>query len=346
MTSAETAAADPVGNGAQPAADVAGSPAAPSATEKPDEVKPSAAAPAGTPQTGQQSAQAGPERPTGPRKTGTDVIVRSVGVALTLLAVVILGFVCYLYFLSGVQEARAQTTLYARLQGELSQGIAPTGPTGPLGPTVPGSPVAILSIPAIGLHNDVVVEGTSPENLTLGPGHLRDTPLPGQAGISVIFGRRATFGGPFGQLPQVRRGDVVVAITSQGTARYTVTSVSDSDHPVPFSSEPNQLLLVTADSSFAPAHYIEVAARLTTAAQPEPGGLPTVGSDETALGRDFYALIPAMAWALALAATAIAGSIAAARWARWPAWIATIPVVIAITWNLYQSLTALLPNLY
>jgi sortase A len=296
---------------------------------------------------GGKGAQPAAATPAAPRKAGgRDTIVRSVGVALTLLAVVILGFVGYLYFLSGVQEARAQTTLYARMQGELSQAIAPTGPTGPLGPTAPGSPVAILSIPAIGLRGEVVVEGTSPENLTLGPGHLRDTPLPGQAGISVIFGRRATFGGPFSQLPQLRPGDVVTAITSQGTAHYTVTTVSDSDRPVPFSSEPNQLLLVTADSSVAPSHYIEVAARLTTAAQPEPGGLPAVGTDETALSRDYFALIPAMAWALALAATAIAGSIAAARWARWPAYIATVPIVIAIVWNLYQSLTGLLPNLY
>ncbi|MBV9383123.1 MAG: sortase [Streptosporangiaceae bacterium] len=279
------------------------------------------------------------------RPLDRDTIVRSVGVSLTLLAVVVLGFIGYLYFLSGVQEARAQTTLYAQLEGQLSQAIAPTGPS-TAGPIAPGSPVAILNIPATGLHNEVVVEGTSPENLTLGPGHLRDTPLPGQAGISVLFGRRATFGGPFAQLPQVTPGAVVIVTTSQGTARYVVTTTADSARPVPFSSAPNQLLLVTADSSFAPAHYIEVAARLTTAPQPEPGGLPSVGTDEAALGRDFFALIPAMAWALALAATAIAGSIAAGRWARWPAWIATIPVVIAVTWNLYQSLTALLPNLY
>jgi hypothetical protein len=59
----------------------------------------------------------------------------------------------------------------------------------------------------------------------------------------------------------------------------------------------NTLLLVTADSSLTPAHYVEVEAKLTTAA-------------------------------------------------RWPAWIAAIPVIIAITWNLYQTLSALLPNLY
>lgn len=72
----------------------------------------------------------------------------------------------------------------------------------------------------------------------------------------------------------------------------------------------------------------------------------SVGSSEVALGRDSYALIPAMAWAIALAAAALLGSLAAGRWARWPAWMVTIPVILAIVWNLFESLSALLPNVY
>jgi sortase A len=297
---------------------------------------------------------------TGPRSS--DGVLRSVGLTLTLLAVVILGFVGYLYFLSGVQEARAQTTLYAKLQGELSQAVAPTGPVIPGHPAspaslaaVPGDPVALLDIPAIGVSAMVVVEGTTPENLTLGPGHLRDTALPGQAGVSVIFGRRATFGAPFGGLPLLQKGDLITTTTSQGVARYQVLAVSDSAKPVPFSEIPDQLLLVTADSRIAPAHYIEVEAKfldvmVAGSAQatpfPESGYLPQVGTAETALGRDLYALIPAMAWAIALAAMALLGSFLATRWARWPAWIVAVPVLVTIIWNLYQNLSALLPNLY
>jgi sortase A len=298
----------------------------------------------------------------GGKPRSSDNALSSVGIALTLLAVVILGFVGYLYFLSGVQEARAQTNLYARLQGELAQAVAPTGPVIPGHPAspaslaaVPGDPVAVLDIPAIGISNMVIVEGTSPENLTLGPGHLRDTPLPGQAGVSVVFGRRATFGGPFGNLPLLKKGAVITTITSQGEARYKVIAVSDSNQPVPFSQLPNQLLLVTADSKIAPAHYIEVEAKFVDAvvadtAQPTPfpesGYFPQVSAAEAALGRDSYALIPAMAWAIALAAAATLGSYLAAKWARWPAWIVTIPVLAAIIWNLYEALSALLPNLY
>lgn len=267
-------------------------------------------------------------------------VLRSVGVTITLLATVLLAFVGYLYFLSGVQEARAQTTLFAKLQGELGQAIAP------LGSTTPGAPVAILNIPSIGIHDTVVVEGTSPENLTDGPGLLRDTVLPGQAGISVIFGRRATFGAPFARLPQLRNGDIITAVTGQGVSAYEVISVSSSARPVPFSQINNQLLLVTADSSLTPAHYVEVEAKLTTAAQQEPGGLPPIAPAEVALGRDAYALIPAMAWAIALAVVAFTGSFLAVKWARWPAWIAATPVLIAIIWNLFQAVSALLPNLY
>lgn len=291
----------------------------------------------------------------------SDTTVRAVGLALTLLAVVVLGFVGYLYFLSGVQEARAQTTLFARLRGELSQETAPTGPAIPSRPVspaslaaVPGDPVSVLSIPAIGVHSMVVVEGTSPENLTLGPGHLRDTPLPGQTGVSVVFGRRATFGAPFGSLPELRKGDLISTTTSQGLATYQVIAISDSSKPVPFSEIPNQLLLVTADSGITPAHYIEVEAKFvdtvvagtrSTTPFPASGYLPAVSAAEAALGRDFYALIPAMAWAIALAAAALLGSFLGVRWARWPAWIVTVPVLLAIIWNLYQSLSALLPNL-
>ena len=199
----------------------------------------------------QAQAQAAPK----PKGRSSDNVVRAIGVTLTLLALLILGFVSYLYAFSGVQEARSQTELYARLQGELGQGVAPTGPVIPGHPVtpaslaaVPGDPIALLNIPAIHLKNVVIVEGTSPETMTLGPGHLRDTPFPGQGGISVVFGRRATFGAPFADVPRLKKGDLITTVTSQGPARYEVIAVSDSSKPVPFSELSNQLLLLTADS--------------------------------------------------------------------------------------------------
>src|SRR6202035_1267988 len=84
------------------------------------------------------------------------------------------------------------TILYTKLQAELA-GVQ--GEAAPLGPTAAGAPVAILNIPSIGVRDLVVVQGTTPENLTAGPGHRPDTPLPGQPGVAAIYGRRAPLGG-------------------------------------------------------------------------------------------------------------------------------------------------------
>jgi len=48
--------------------------------------------------------------------------------------------------------------------------------------------------------SQVVVGGTSAGDLESAPGHRRDTALPGQVGVSLIYGRAVTFGAPFGQL--------------------------------------------------------------------------------------------------------------------------------------------------
>ena len=73
---------------------------------------------------GKGKAESAPEA----KGRSSDNVVHAIGVAVTPLALLILGFVSYLSVLSGVQEARSQTELYARLQGELAQGTAPTGP--------------------------------------------------------------------------------------------------------------------------------------------------------------------------------------------------------------------------
>ncbi len=275
---------------------------------------------------------------------GTDraATARAAGIGLTLLGLFILGFVGYLYGLSGIQEARAQSTAYATFRSELSQLGQQTAP---LGPTTPGNPVAILNIPEIGIRNMIVVEGTSPENLDLGPGHLRDSPLPGQSGVSEIFGRRATFGAPFGRLTQLRRGDTLTVITGQGTARYTVVAMGDSARLVE-DPDSNRLLLVTSCSAYVPASFCYDDAELTSAAQPGPANRPEITAAEMPLGGDSSALVLTMVWGLALAIISAAGTTAAARWSPWVAYLAAVPLALAVLWNLYQSLSALLPNVY
>jgi len=272
----------------------------------------------------------GPERP----------ILAAFGAGLLLLAVLALGLAGYLYFLSGVQEARAQTILYTQLQYELANQVAP------LGPTAPGSPVAVLNIPAIGIRDMVVVQGTSPENMTLGPGHLRDTPMPGQEGLSEIFGRRATFGAPFARLDDLRPGDYIITITGQGRSVYRVAAIGTSQAVRIVDPAPNRLLLVTAASPVVPSYYIEVDARLISVTRPGPPVVRVLNAPELALAGDDGALVLTFIWGVALAAVSAVGTYAALRWNLWAAYLAAVPLAIAVLWCLYQSLSALLPNVY
>jgi sortase A len=279
-------------------------------------------------------AEAGKER-----TPGVPSASRSVALSILLLALLIVGFVGYLLGVSGIQEASDQHRLYTTLVNEFGQEI------GPLGPTKPGSPVAVMNIPAIGVKDMVVVEGTSPEDLTAGPGHLRNTPLPGQIGMSVIYGRRVTFGAPFGQLIDLRPGDEITTITQQGRSVYKVAAIGDSQHPV-LDQNLNRLVLLTASSTNVPAYYLEVDADLVSRANNGPVQMPVIGPTEKALAGDPGALIGTMIWGLALVILAVGGAVAAAQWSPWLTYLVVVPAVLAVVWNMYENLAALLPNLY
>ena len=274
--------------------------------------------------------------------------LRATGIALLLAAAFLLGFAGFLYGLSGLQESRSQAVMFTRLRFELAGGLAPLGWTTPgRGVTADGTPIAILDIPRIGVHNMVVVQGTSSETLTLGPGHLRDSPFPGQPGVSEIFGRQATFGGPFARLGQLRRGDTIRVATGEGWSTYVVAALAPSTKTIR-DPAPNRLLLLTATPAVAPAYYLTVDARLTSAVHGSPGVAPVISSTELPLAGDHsgLALTAAMEWALALALVSAGAVFAALRWSRWAAYLASAPLILAVLWNLYQSLAALLPNLY
>jgi sortase A len=267
------------------------------------------------------------------------LVVRCVGASLLLLGLLTGGFLAYLFGVSRVQEAAGQSRLYSTFAGKLGQDL------GPLGPTGLGQPVAILDIASIGLHNVVVVEGTTAAQLDLGPGHLRNTPLPGQLGLSVIYGRRATFGAPFARLGELRPGEEITTYTQQGKSVYRVVAVGDSQHPVT-DSNLNRLALLTSSSAGIPAYYLEIDADLITPAHNGPVQMPAIGPAEQAMAGDSGALVLAMLWGLALVLTGLGGAVAAARWSGWPVYLVIVPAVLAIVWNLYESLAGLLPNLY
>ncbi len=88
-------------------------------------------------------------------------------------------------------------------------------------PTV-GESFAFMNIPKIGIEDLVLYEGVDLGTLKSGPGHMPDTPLPGQAGNSVISGHRTTYGRPFFDFDLLEVGDRIEVQSATGVHVYEV----------------------------------------------------------------------------------------------------------------------------
>lgn len=287
-----------------------------------------------------QPQSAAAPQPPQPRPTANQHgVLLGVGLSLTLAALLMIGFAVYLYGLSGLSEARAQTNLYKTFSAELALATAPVGPT------TEGAPVAILNIPSLGISDLVVVEGTTSGDLANGPGHVRASVLPGQPGVSVVYGRAATFGAPFAKLLQLNRGDKISVTTGQGVSTYQVESFGTAASPAPDPTA-DRLILETANSTVFPNGAVMVSADLRTPEQANPGGWPAITPQEYYLAGDPSALIPLVLWSQALLLTSVGAVVAANRWSRWSAYLCATPLALALAWAVYENLAILLPNLY
>jgi sortase A len=271
--------------------------------------------------------------------------------ALITLSVTLLGFAAWMVFFSRLDYDRVQYNDYANFRTGLAQATAPTGPTQPSNPKValaPGTPVAVLRIPEIGL-DAVVLEGTSGAVLEGGPGHLRDTPLPGQAGISELFGRRAGYGGVFSRISSLRPGETFTVTTGLGVARYRVVDIRRAGDAVPALTGPGRLILATADGPpFAPTGVLRVDADLVSAAQATSGPLITPADlplDEQLMATNSVAWVWLVLWGIPLALAASAVGWLSQRWGRWQAWIVAVPVLGYLGLAVADQVTQLLPNL-
>jgi LPXTG-site transpeptidase (sortase) family protein len=270
------------------------------------------------------------------------------GAALTVLAALLLGFVVNLTVLGHIEHARAQQNGYDRLRAELALGTTPVGRFDDNGKPVPtGAPVAVLHIKTIGLR-EVVFQGTSSEALTSGPGHRRDTPLPGQPGTSIIMGRQWGYGSPFNHLYRLRPGDRITVTTGQGQQEYKVTDLRRAGDPLPaqLAAGQGRLLLMTATGGlYTPSGVLRVDAELVSAVQPAPAVGGGIDAAEQPLAGDQSAWLPILLWLQGLLVAAVALTWTFRRWGRWQTWICGLPVLTAIVVGLSGAATGLLPNL-
>ena len=285
----------------------------------------------------------------GPSRRPARSVPRAVLVAIpATVALLAVWFLLYGLVLTGVQQHVAQSRLYDDYRLQLASETAPLGE-----PVKAGSPVAIIDAPSAGIHNLVVVEGTTSRQLMSGPGHLGDTPLPGQVGTSVILGRSVMFGGPFGRITQMPAGDVVTVTTGQGVFHYRVEDVRHAGSSLPprLRAGGSRLTLVTSESGgwqsgWAPTHTVYVDAVLAGKAQPVPSRLPaTVSPASLPMHNDPSAAVELIFWLEGLVLVALAAAWAWVRWGRFEAWIVGTPVFLAVLWGTSDALARFLPNL-
>ena len=85
-----------------------------------------------------------------------------------------------------------------------------------------GKALGRLTVPRMGLKT-VFVHGTRwGPDLSQGPGHFTQTSLPGVGRTMAIAGHRTTFGAPFRNIDDLRRGDQITVELPYATFRYRV----------------------------------------------------------------------------------------------------------------------------
>jgi sortase (surface protein transpeptidase) len=273
------------------------------------------------------------------------------GAALLTLAVLLLSFVAYATTFSWLQYNRAQGLEYNELRSSLAQATTPVGQLDNNGVlVVPGTPVALLSIPALGI-SQVVAEGTTGSVLRSGPGHRRDSVMPGQAGVSVIMGRQTTFGGPFGSIDQLVPGSTITVTTGQGLNTFRVIDVRHQNDPPPTAIPvgDGRLELITADGlPLLPAGGLYVDAELVSKVQTTPSlvlSYPALPVEERAMGQDVSS------WGVAGAAFALFVVVALVLawlwrvWGRRQVWLVGVPIVVVLAATVADQVLNALPNL-
>ncbi|WP_037731630.1 MULTISPECIES: class E sortase [unclassified Streptomyces] len=231
------------------------------------------------------------------------LVVRTLSeLSITVGALIVL-FVCYVLFWTGVRANRAMDGEIDRLEDRWATGpvsVADPVPPGygrPLGLRFPfpapaavpyrdGRAFAVMYVPRLGRSwHKPVLEGTGTGTLKKGLGHYANTARLGAVGNFAVAGQRRTYGDPFKDFPRLRKGDEVVL--TDGRTRYTheidrapyrtvPTDVAVID-PVPrksgYTVPGRYLTLTTCDPEWGHSHRLITRGHLEST-QPVEDGMP------------------------------------------------------------------------
>ena len=222
-------------------------------------------------------------------------VLGAIGRTCITAGVLILLFVAYQLWGTGIREAQAQNALESEFEERIvdvedtttttvpdqpdapAETPAATEPLPPPPPPADGDAVARLRIPDIDVDK-IVVEGVQVSDLKRGPGHYPDSPLPGQPGNAAIAGHRTTYGAPFNRLDELEQGDEILVTTAQGAFRYEVQRqliVNPDQVEVLDEFGDDRLTLTACHPKYSARQRIVVVASLVGDAAPGPATGPS-----------------------------------------------------------------------
>lgn len=177
------------------------------------------------------------------RKATALLARQKLSAVLMLIGIGLLGYVGSEYW----AMHREQEALRQQWQQQQAASSSTTVTT----PVAKDDGLTRVSIPKINL-DVIVVEGTNHKALRLGPGHLKNTPIPGALGNSVLSAHRDTF---FRHIYELSKGDLIDVRRNGRTYTFEVTGkkiVQPNDLSVVKNTTDARLTLITC----YPTYYI------------------------------------------------------------------------------------------
>lgn len=284
-------------------------------------------------------------------------VLGAIGRTFITAGALILLFVAYQLWGTGIREAQAQNRLdddFAEALADAAQGPgttltpAPGDPetVPPIDPVPEGDPVARIRIPEIGVDK-IVVEGVSLPALKKGPGHYPDTPLPGQEGNASIAGHRTTYGAPFNRVDELEAGDEIFVETVQGEFRYLVEDteiVRPSQVEVLEDKDDNRLTLTSCHPKYSARERIVVVAQLAPGLIALPSAPSTTPPSLDDIAGEGAAIWPALVLAAVAALIWLLAWFVGRRWKRLPAYALALPFFAVSLFYFFEEFSRLLPS--
>jgi sortase A len=308
----------------------------------------------------------------------------AIGRTLVAVGALLLLFVGFQLWGTGILTARAQDDLedeLARLQAEVHATTSTTGDTGTTGttgttepgattttapggtvslpPIHSGDPLGRIQIPRIGV-DWVYVQGTSRDDLKKGPGHYPATPLPGQIGNAAIAGHRTTYGAPFNRLDELAAGDLIVIDSLLGQYVYVVREqlvVQPTDISVADNTPGPELTLTTCNPEYSARERLVIKADMVVERSDEPVAGDALPIDDTpsdqlaagleeGLAGDEASRAPALAWGLVVTIVGLAWWFVYRRYRHPLTWFAGVVPFLAVLFVFFVYLERVLPAGY